>query len=140
MRSNWYQKVLRVGKLAGAMTAVLTLLGVVLTAMVVTVGWLALQAGLHPILVVVVLLDLVAVLVALIFLGLIYREVRKPYRAALGKVVRDYYAEKSRLEYELDPKGRALPSARLHSGHADPDWAGPIYDWYGIPREERYGG
>lgn len=136
---DWYRRVLRAGKLASAVTAVLALLNILLVAVVAVVGWLALQAGLPPIVVAVLILDLAAVFLGQLLLSLIYRETRKPYRAALKGVIRDYYAEVGRLEAELDPKGRQRPSARLHSGRADPEWAGPIYDLYGVPREDSYG-
>jgi predicted histidine transporter YuiF (NhaC family) len=78
-------------------------------------------------------------LFGLLILILILRETRRPYRDALKKVTRDYYADKSSLEHQLDPEHFALPSARQGSGYADPTWAGQVYDRYQLPHEADYG-
>lgn len=127
------------GQVARAVTAILALAGLLLTAMVAVLAWLALQADLSPVVVTVLIVDLVAVLVGLVFLGLIYRATRQPYRSALGRVVRDWYADKSRLDNQIDPVGHLLPSATVGHGWADESWAGAVYDQYGVPREKRYG-
>jgi hypothetical protein len=130
---------LRAGYVASAVKSVIGLATVTFSLVVAVVAWTGVQTGLHPLVVLALAVDLLAVWLGLGFLALIYKEASKPYRKALANVVRDYYAEISRLEYERDPDGHALPSARLHAGQADANWAGSIYDYYRVPREDRYG-